>query len=80
MDVAVGMDVSVGSGVKVAEGMGEAVNVGMGVKVSVKERLVGEKAGAGEAEAGFCPVLLKLQAHSVNIKIIDRISFLFFMV
>ena len=75
--VPVGMGVSVGSGVNVSEGMAEAVSVGMGVKVSVTERLIGNEAGMVEEEAGFCPVLLKLQAHSVNIKITGRKSFLF---
>jgi hypothetical protein len=73
------MGVSVGSGVNVSEGMAEAVNVGMGVKVSVTARLIGDEAGMVDDEAGSCPVLLKLQAHSVNIRITGRKSFLFSM-
>ena len=76
MDVSVGMGVSVGSGVNVAEGMAEAVSVGMGVKVSVTDMPVGEVTGAGEAEAGLWPVLLKLQANVARVKIIGRNSFL----
>ena len=72
-----GMGVSVGSGVNVSEGMAEAVSVGTGVKVSVTERLIGDEADMVEDEAGFCPVLLKLQAHRVNIRIAGRKSFLF---
>jgi hypothetical protein len=71
------MGVSVGSGVNVSEGMVEAVSVGMRVRVSVTERLIGEEAGLVEDEAGACPALLKLQAHSVNIRITGRKSFLF---
>ena len=71
------MGVSVGSGVNVSDGMAEAVSVGMEVKVSVTERLIGDEAGMVEDEAGSCPVLFKLQAYSVNIKIIGRKSFLF---
>lgn len=76
MDVSVGMGVSVGSGVNVAEGMAEAVSVGMGVKVSVTDMPVGDEAGAGEAEAGFCPAVLKLQASVARVKMIGRNSFL----
>ena len=73
------MGVSVGSGVNVSDGTAEAVSVEMGVKVSVTEKLVGEEAGAGEAEAGVCPVVLKLQASIVNVKMNGRKSFLFFI-
>jgi len=73
------MGVSVGSGVNVSDGMAEAVSVGMEVKVSVTERLIGDEAGAGELEAGACPALFKLQAHSVKIKMRGRKSFLFFI-
>jgi len=76
VDVSVGVGVSVGRGVNVSEGMAEAVSVGMGVKVSVTERLVGDETGAGEAEAGACPVLLKLQANVARVKMIGRNSFL----
>ena len=75
--VSVGMWVSVGSGVNVSEGMTEGVSVGMGVKVSVTERLIGDEAGMVDDEAGSCPGLLKLQAHSVNIRITGRTGFLF---
>jgi len=77
--VSVGIEVLVGSGVNVSDGTAEAVSVGMGVKVSVIERLIGDEAGAGEDEAGFCPVLLILQATVVKVKIMVRKSFLFSM-
>jgi hypothetical protein len=66
-------------GVKVSEGIMETVSVGMGVKISVAEIPVDVSAGMGEAEAGACPVLLKLQAAMDRVKIIGKISFMFFM-
>ena len=66
-------------GVKVSNGTAEAVNVGMGVKVSVAETLVDVDSVMGGEEAGACPVLLRLQATVVSVKIMGRISFLFFM-
>lgn len=79
--VSVGIGVSVGSGVNVSDGIGEAVSVGLGGKVSVKGMLVDEEAGVGEEEAGACPVpvLLKLQASVVRIKMMGRKSFLVFI-
>ena len=77
MRVSVGRGVSVGGGVKVSDGMGEAVSVGMRVDVSAGGRLVNVLAGAGEDEAGTC--LSLLQATRNRVKIIGRISFVFFM-
>ena len=77
MGVAVGM--SVGRGVNVCDGMAEAVSVGRGVKVSATGRLVDVLTGAAEVEAGACPVLLKLQARVVRIKMMGRKFFLFCM-
>jgi hypothetical protein len=51
----------------------------MGVKVSAAGRLVDVSAGTGEVEAGAGPVLLKLQATIVRLKIIGKINFVFFM-
>ena len=78
---AVGISVSVGRGrgVNVSDGMAEAISVGMGVKVSAAGRLVDVITVVGEVEAVTDPVLLKLQAAIVRVKIIGRISFLFFM-
>lgn len=79
MDVLVGIRVSVGRGVNVSDGIVDAFSVGMEVKVSVTERLIDVSAGMGEAEAGACPALLKLQASVVRIKMIGRNKILFFM-
>ncbi len=76
---AVGISVSVGRGVNVSDGMAEAISVGMGVKVSAAGKLVDVLAGTGEVEAGAGSVLLKLQAAIVRVKIIGKISFIFFM-
>ena len=76
---AVGISVSVGRGVNIFDGMAEAISAGRGVKVSAAGRLVDVITVAGEVEAGTDPVLLKLQAAIVRVKIIGRISFLFFM-
>ncbi len=73
------MGVSVGMGVKVSDGIAEAVSVGMGVEVSAAGRLVDVSAGEGEVEAGVGPVLLKLQAVMIRVKIIGKISFMFFI-
>ena len=70
------MGVSFGIGVKVSDGMAEAVSVGMGVKVSVATRLGNVDSALGAGEAGACPVLLKLQASVVRVKIMGRKSFL----
>ena len=73
---AVGISVLVGRGVNVSDGMAEAVSVGIGVKVSAAGKLVDVSTGAGEVEAGAC---LVLQAARDRVKIISKISFLFFM-
>jgi len=75
--IGVAVGVLVGRGVNVSEGMAETVSVGMGVKVSAAGRLVDVLIGAREGEAGACPVLLKLQARDVRIKMMGRKYFLF---
>ena len=76
---AVGISVSVGRGVNIFDGMAEAISAGRGVKVSAAGRLVDVSAGTGEVEAGTEPMLLKLQAAIVRVKIIGKINFVFFM-
>ena len=75
----VGASVSVGKDVDVSDGLAEAVSVGGGVDVSAAGTLVNVSTGAGDAEAGTCPVAFKLQAAVINVKITGRISFVFFM-
>ena len=75
---------TVGGGVKVDAGMG--VNVGgMGVNVSAEMAPVDVEAGspcgedAVESEAGVPPVVPRLQASVVSIRMMGRMCFEFFM-
>ena len=56
-----------------------SVSVGMGVKVSVEEMLVNVETGLVKGEAGAPPVLPGEQANVVNIRMMGKMYFEFFI-
>ena len=75
MGVCVG--VSVGDGVSVGGRI--SVSVGMEVKVSVEEMLVDVETGLVKGETGTPPVLPGEQANVVNIRMMGKMYFEFFI-